>query len=351
MKRHLTSVILVLVLAACMALGYFVSPIFIDMLVMVFFAGSLYEMYKRLKEGGYKMFKAPSIFVLVAVYPAFYLMQHFIGKGDRSTSAGIQGIMIVLLTGALLTLSLFTFSPAKHEANKDATHADENGDKDIAKTENAEVQAESESVKDANKAKRKDNARGLSDLFANMFLIVYPTLFLSAAFVISYKYSAFFAILFAILVPIIGSDLFAYLFGKMIGGKKLCPTISPKKTIAGACGGIFGGALIAVLLWVIFEYVGVELAPEFIAKCGYIPFIPHENGGLWKSALIYASLGALCAAASELGDLAASRIKRALGIKDYGNIFPGHGGFLDRIDSVMYSLVVLLCAFVIIYGY
>ncbi len=337
MKRHITSIILVIVLAAFMALGYFVSPIFVDMLVMIFFAGSMYEMYTCLKKGGYKMFKAPPLFVLATLYPVFYVTQYFVGKGDNRVSAGIQGILIVLLAGALLCLTIFTFTPSKKSAaNSEAT--------------DGENQAQTSDEAAGSQAKA-DDACGLGDLFANIFLIVYPTLFLSAAFVISYKYSAFFAILFAILVPIVGSDLFAYLFGKAIGGRKLCPSISPKKTVAGAVGGVIGGVVVAVLLWVIFEYVGGELAPKFIEKCGYTPFIDHANGGLWKSALIYASLGAMCAAISELGDLAASRIKRALGIKDYGNIFPGHGGFLDRIDSVMYSLVLLLIAFSIIYAY
>ena len=340
---------MILVLAAFMALGYFVSPIFVDMLILIFFAGSLYEMYKCLKDGGYKMFKAPSIFVLVTVYPVFYLMQTYVGGGDGKTGAGIQGILAALLVGALLTLSIFTFMPAKKREGEDmlkeasGENTSEESDKTARETSEDEIASgDVQTVCDGDAQNSAQNAAsnaikgrecGLSDLFANIFLLVYPTMFLSAAFVVSYKYSAFFAVLFAILVPIIGSDMFAYIFGKAIGGKKLCPSISPKKTVAGACGGVFGGVLVAILLWVIFEYVGGELAPEFIAKCGYHTFFTHENGGLWKSALVYASLGALCAAISELGDLAASRIKRALGIKDYGKIFPGHGGFLDRIDS------------------
>ncbi len=366
MKRTLTSVILILVLAAFMALGYFVSPIFIDMLILIFFAGALYEMFMCLKDGGYHMFKAPPIFMLITVYPVFYLMQYFIGGGDNKVSAGIQGILIVLLAAALMCLSSFTFKPAAKERRRKIAKtskfspevSDEAQDEAALNTANdtaIESVSEAKSAQDASSdgdgAEESYKACNLNDLFANIFLIVYPTLFLSAAFVISYKYSAFFAVLFAIAVPIIGSDLFAYLFGKMIGGKKLCPSISPKKTVAGACGGIFGGVLVALILWVVFEYVGGEVAPEFIAKCGYRTFFAHESGGLFKSALVYIALGALCAVISELGDLAASRIKRALGIKDFGKIFPGHGGFLDRIDSVMYSLVILLIAFSCIYGY
>ena len=176
-------------------------------------------------------------------------------------------------------------------------------------------------------------------------------LFLSAAWILSYKYSALFAVLFVIFVPIIGSDMFAYFVGSAIGGKKLCPKISPKKTVAGAVGGLLGGMVVAIAFWAVFEYAG-SVAPKFAEACRYVPFISHSDvGWMWKSALIYLAIGLICGAVSELGDLAASAIKRAIGIKDYGKIFPGHGGFMDRIDSVMYCIVVLLVAFTCIYGY
>ena len=172
-----------------------------------------------------------------------------------------------------------------------------------------------------------------------------------SAWIVSYKYSALFAVPFAILVPIIGSDTFAYWFGSMIGGKKLCPKISPKKTIAGGVGGLVGGMAVSMLFWLLFEMFA-DKYPTFISGCGYTAFFAHDvSGWQWKSALVYLAIGLICGAISELGDLAASRIKRAIGIKDYGKIFPGHGGFMDRIDSVMYCLVVLLVAFSCIYGY
>ncbi len=318
MVRHLTSVILVLMLAAVMVLGYFVSEIFIDLLIVLFAFGAVYEMRKSLMSAGYKMFIAPVCVMLVASYPTFYLMQTYLGAG-REASVGLQGLLIVFLVCAILTLTIFTFRPS-----------------DSSSEMGSEIDK---------------RACGLSDLFANIFLLVYPALFFSAAWVLSYKYGAFFAILFAIIVPIIGSDTFAYLFGVTIKGKKLCPKISPKKTVAGAVGGVFGGMVLAILFWLVFEYVG-SIAPNFAAHNGYLPFFAHsEEGWMWKSALVYLVLGMICGAVSEFGDLAASRIKRAIGIKDYGKIFPGHGGILDRVDSVLYCIVVLLISFSIIYGY
>ncbi len=325
-KRTLTAIVLLALVAAFVVCSYFVSPIFLDILILLFLTGAVYEMRKCFKEAGYKMFVAPMIVVLLCAYPVFYLMQHFIGG-----SAGVQGLLIVFLVGAVLTLTIFTFKPARH------TQAE------VDKALEAGVELELE----------PQNAHDLKDLLANMFVLVYPMLFLSAAWIVSYKYSAFFAVLFAIIVPVIGSDTFAYWFGSMIGGKKLCPKISPKKTVAGGVGGLFGGMVVSLLFWLVFEFfadssVGYQ---AFISQCGYQAFFDHSIAGWeWKSALVYLALGLIMGGVSELGDLAASRIKRAIGIKDYGKIFPGHGGIMDRIDSIMYCIVVLLIAFTCIYG-
>ena len=331
LKRTVTGIILIAFLAGFMVCGYFVSPIFVDMLILIFLAGAVYEMRKCLKDVGYDMYISPSVVSLVCAYPVFYLMQHFVGGGERSVSAGIQGLLIVFLVSFMLCLSIFTFRPLMRKKND--VQQDSDGEN--------EIQSGEPEIKKGN----------INDLLANIFVIVYPMMFMSVAWVIGYKYSAIFAVLFAVVVPIIGSDMFAYFLGSLIGGKKLCPSISPKKTVAGAVGGLLGGMVMAILFWVVFEYVG-SLAPKFAEGCGYIPFISHADGGwMWKSALIYLAIGLVCGAVSEIGDLAASSIKRAIGIKDYGKIFPGHGGFMDRIDSVMYCLVVLLIAFSCIYGY
>lgn len=330
LKRTLTAIVLLVIVAGFMLAGYFVSPIFIDMLILLFLAGSVYEMFKCFKDAGYKMFVAPVVTMLIAAYPTFYLMQYFC-KQDESvpTSAGVQGLLIVFLACSMMALTIFTFKPAKH------------------------TQKEVDDAKEAGIELTLDDPKAceVKDLFANVFILVYPMLFLASAWVISYKYSALFAILYAILVPVLGSDSFAYWFGSMIGGKKLCPKISPKKTVAGGIGGLFGGMVLSILFWVVFEMCA-KYYPAFIEHAHYTFLIPHTvSGWEWKSALIYLAIGLVCGVLSELGDLAASRIKRAIGIKDYGKIFPGHGGFMDRIDSVMYCLVVLLIAFSCCYGY
>lgn len=122
-------------------------------------------------------------------------------------------------------------------------------------------------------------------------------------------------------------DSCAYLTGIKIGKHKLTPNLSPKKSIEGAIGGIVGSAVVGGL----YGYFITEK-------------MSSEQDMIWIFVLI-SSVGAIV---SQIGDLAASAIKRNHGIKDYGNLIPGHGGIMDRFDSVIftapmiYALAVLL---------
>ena len=130
-----------------------------------------------------------------------------------------------------------------------------------------------------------------------------------------------------ILISSWGCDTCAYAVGKLIGRKKIFPVLSPKKSLEGCIGGVLGAALLGGL----YGYFFVEKA------------FP-ERSVAWVIALICA-LGAVM---SMVGDLAASGIKRNMDIKDYGKLIPGHGGIMDRFDSVIvtapltYFLTVLM---------
>lgn len=120
-----------------------------------------------------------------------------------------------------------------------------------------------------------------------------------------------------------GGDTFAYFAGRFFGKHKLAPIVSPKKTVEGAIGGILG----CVLLGEICTYVYQNIADKSdIFFHGVAPAFY----------LVVAVLGVIAAVLGILGDLFASVIKRQHGIKDYGTIFPGHGGILDRFDSVLF---------------
>lgn len=132
-----------------------------------------------------------------------------------------------------------------------------------------------------------------------------------------------------ILISAWGCDTCAYAVGKLIGRKKIFPVLSPKKSLEGCIGGVLGAALIGWL----YGFFFVEKA------------FPDRNMA-WMIALICA-VGAVM---SMVGDLAASAIKRNMQIKDYGKLIPGHGGIMDRFDSVIvtapmtYFLTILLLA-------
>ncbi|MBR5969895.1 MAG: phosphatidate cytidylyltransferase [Lachnospiraceae bacterium] len=115
-------------------------------------------------------------------------------------------------------------------------------------------------------------------------------------------------------------DTCAYLAGRAFGKHKLCPALSPKKTVEGAIGGLLGSALIAGAYGLIL--------PHYTA---------YNERVVWACLLI----GLLCGVLSQLGDLLASGIKRDKGIKDYGSLIPGHGGVMDRFDSVIFMLPVV----------
>ncbi len=119
-------------------------------------------------------------------------------------------------------------------------------------------------------------------------------------------------------IPVAG-DTLAYFVGSRIGKTKLIPEVSPNKTVAGAVAGLCGSVLAAVVIYLV--------------------------GSIWTSALPpfwhFPILGLVGGVAGQLGDLFASLVKRHCKVKDYGSIFPGHGGMMDRLDSVFFATVVV----------
>ncbi len=111
-------------------------------------------------------------------------------------------------------------------------------------------------------------------------------------------------------------DTTAYYVGKYLGKNKLCPKVSPKKTIEGSIGGIIGASLACTIFGMVIFRLGVNIG------------IIH-----------YILIGLICGIVCQFGDLVASSIKRYAGVKDYSNLIPGHGGILDRFDSILFSSV------------
>ena len=151
---------------------------------------------------------------------------------------------------------------------------------------------------------------------------VYPTLFIACLLVLNaMEYNSTLALLMAFVIPSC-ADTFAYLVGVTFKGKKLCPSISPNKTISGGIGGLLGGAIGTVVLYLIFK--------DSFVYSGAVPPIA-----------LFIIVGIITAFLTAVGDLAESVIKRKFGIKDMGKLLPGHGGILDRIDGVMFAAAFL----------
>ncbi|MCL1804272.1 MAG: phosphatidate cytidylyltransferase [Eubacteriaceae bacterium] len=163
----------------------------------------------------------------------------------------------------------------------------------------------------------KDILRGRADIVQTVLGIwgySYVSLFSSlAASMLLFDYNLFWIISAATVI----CDIFAYLGGSAFGKHKIAPNISPKKTLEGSITGF------AV------SFAAFEAGGYFFAKHYSWPFL--------------VTAGVMCALLSEFGDLAASMAKRHYGVKDYSSLLPGHGGVLDRIDSLLFSFASAYC--------
>lgn len=167
----------------------------------------------------------------------------------------------------------------------------------------------------------KITERGPYDAAATLTALVYIPFFTYHIVMIDMTdYKLF---IWIVIIAAFGSDIFAYFTGYFLGKHKMAPNLSPKKTIEGAVGGLVGSSLFSWLFGFIFmrEMAGVCLV-----------------------------LGLVGGAAGMAGDLTASAFKRKMGIKDYGNLIPGHGGIMDRFDSVIFVAPVVYYAICLMTG-
>ena len=163
--------------------------------------------------------------------------------------------------------------------------------------------------------------RTTEECLLGLLIFVYPLLFFVSLMLISEYIDPVLSLsplLMTFAGPLLG-DTLAYFIGKFFGKRKLCPEISPKKTVAGSVAGLFGGLLGGILVYFLQVWWGGTVAWFHLAIIGF-----------------------LCGGIGQIGDLFASAIKRWSGVKDFGKIFPGHGGVLDRVDSVLMCAPVVL---------
>lgn len=287
--RVITGTFIAIVYIAVFMLAMYVHPIFFDIFIFALAAGGVYEMSKAISN----VMSAPILLLgLIEValgFGAFWFAQYYF----RTNASGMTAYFIVLATMVLVTLIVTACSKTYVKGNAVST----------------------------------------------IFVMLYPSAILMFSAGINYFMSpevgisvisslpyrnAGIALMF--LVPAF-TDVFAYQIGSAIKGKKLCPSISPNKTVSGAIGGLLGGIVgagIVLLLTFLARNYGINIFGLAMLTDG------------WATTIInFIALGLFGSVFDQAGDLVASYIKRRSGIKDFSNLLPGHGGILDRIDGFM----------------
>ena len=162
----------------------------------------------------------------------------------------------------------------------------------------------------------------LESLALSLFASLYPSALLIPLMMMNTlgDISTFALILTFVISPC--ADVFAYLVGRTLKGAKLCPEISPNKTVSGAIGGLIGGIAGSIVVYLFTKN-------SFTYTLNVNPFI------------FFAGLGLVAALLTEIGDLVESFVKRSFNVKDSGKIFPGHGGVLDRFDGLIFASVLI----------
>ncbi|MDR0854990.1 MAG: phosphatidate cytidylyltransferase [Christensenellaceae bacterium] len=250
-----------------------------DILLLVGLGVSLIEMLQLAEKSGIKVITAPLLMLLVALFPLIYFFS-------------LKGVVIAAVCVLFLIFSFFIFT-------KEYT---------------------------------------LTDFFYTVFVAFYPLIaFAFAFYIIHFEYKGAELGLIPFLLPLGGAfsgDMFAFYFGSMIKGckPKFLEHVSPNKTYAGCIFEVPGGAVGGIIVYLLFEAWGFPL------------FAPFRFASFMEGVhplVFYTSLGAFFAIIALFGDLFASRIKRAFGIKDFSNLLGPQGGITDRLDSAFFCIPVM----------
>ena len=172
----------------------------------------------------------------------------------------------------------------------------------------------------------------LVDGVATSSMVIYVAFPLSCSVLVLYAVPDGFLWMLAAPISAWITDVFAYFSGSLFGRNKLVPIISPKKTLEGAVGGLLACMGIMALYFYLFMGNGWPIQVSSTANV-----------------LFGLATGLVCGATAQLGDWLASAVKRWSGVKDFGNVLPGHGGILDRFDSVLFTAPILVLASIVYY--
>lgn len=244
----------------------------LGVLVLLFIVAGLYEIFRAFEQKGYKPMKIPGF-----CFAGIFLLQLIFGSPDIFHIYLFENENFSW-SGPLFVLLLLTMLTVMVFRHKKYTPAD------------------------------------AAVTFFGAFYVTVLTSFALSLREIDGGKGGLFVFLLAMITDVC-SDTFAYEVGSRIGKHKLIPAVSPKKSVEGSIGAFAGSIIGGLLLGVLFIYTGWFTA----IKLFWYPVV-----GLFVGFL------------SQVGDLSASMIKRYVGIKDFSNIIPGHGGVIDRLDSLMF---------------
>lgn len=295
LKRTITGFFILVVLGGFVALRS-VSVLFFDALILALLYGTIVEMCFALKLFNKKFFVS-ILFIYPIILACIYIFSTSI------TQCILLQLFAMLVVFALCMFKELIYLGAKRKNNE--TEPDE-----------------------------RELSRGLlSETASTLCLLVYPVTLVGCLFGINHMGMniGYIGIILVFAVSMC-TDTFAYLFGSLLKGPKLAPEISPKKSISGFIFGAIGGLAAAGLCLYLFHFAG--LLPSAIAGMSTL-----------NAVLLFSVIGLLGTFLTQFGDLVASTIKRKTGIKDFGSIFPGHGGFMDRIDGAMFNSLLVFVVF------
>ena len=274
-KRVITAILLILVMGA----GIWLQGWPLRVILLISMVMSLSEMYRAFRRIGYDPVRwAGYVYCVLAVLAQAY----YANLTDSSLFRSISPAMFALVVGLLLGMSNIIFK----------------------------------------------GKVAFDSMMATVFPMLYPGLFFSLIIPLQDLDTRLASTMALILTFFIASvnDTFALFIGLKFGKHRLSPEISPKKSIEGSIAGLISSVIFAMLVpWVTLRLAGS--VPSIAADLAVSHYPP-----IWT----FGVLGLIAGALSQIGDLVASLVKRHCGIKDFGTIFPGHGGMLDRMDGILF---------------
>jgi len=295
LKRTITGFFILLTVVGFLVVKQF-NAVYFDILALVIMFASLIEMVKVYNKAGKEVDYA--IFLLPATICTIFNLE----KGT------FKAFGYVILVAVIFVLYLLTSEIITYAINRNKEDAEKN------------PEIINQTLFDKTKY--------------SMMVFAYPGLVLTCIFALNHLGDklGYMGLILGFACSMM-TDTFAYLVGRCFGKRKFIPEVSPNKTIAGLIGGFLGGIVATGVCLLVFVKVPYFSETVLAKETMFI--------------LIFSVISIIGSLADQLGDLVASAVKRKIGVKDYANIFPGHGGFMDRVDGLMFTMAVIYIFFVL----